>query len=252
MDVLLLVFIFTLGAAIASFMGVVSGRLSSGQSIVSGRSRCDACNSELSASSLVPIFSYVFLRGKAQCCGASLSPLMAVSEILLGVLFAAAYLTLGFTLALPFLLVSFSLLLTLVLYDLAHQILPPPLLIPFVASSAFAGFFMYPNDFLAIALTAALIALSLALMHVLSKGMAMGFADAPFALGCAFLAGPSALSGFVFSFWIGAAIGIIILLRRPSGSRIGVEVPFAPFLAAGFLLAHFTQWNLFAFTAAFL
>jgi prepilin signal peptidase PulO-like enzyme (type II secretory pathway) len=37
---------------------------------------------------------------------------------------------------------------------------------------------------------------------------------------------------------------------RPKGSRIGVEVPFAPFLAAGFILAYVTQWNPFLFIAA--
>ena len=75
----------------------------------------------------------------------------------------------------------------------------------------------------------------------------MGLADAPLAFGLSLLVGPIALSGFIFSFWIGALIGIVVLLRRPVGSRIGSEVPFAPFLAAGFLLAYFTQWNPFIF-----
>lgn len=71
----------------------------------------------------------------------------------------------------------------------------------------------------------------------------MGLADSPLVFGLAMLAGPSALAGFVFSFWIGAVIGLGVLAGRPRGSRMGVEVPFAPYLAAGFLLAYFTQWN---------
>jgi prepilin signal peptidase PulO-like enzyme (type II secretory pathway) len=73
----------------------------------------------------------------------------------------------------------------------------------------------------------------------------MGLADSPLSFGLSLLVGPVALTGFVFSFWIGAVVGIVLLLQRPVGSRMGVEVPFAPFLAAGFLLAYFTQWNLF-------
>ena len=73
----------------------------------------------------------------------------------------------------------------------------------------------------------------------------MGFADAPFALGLALLTGTGAFPGFIFSFWIGAVVGIVLLAKRPRGSRMGVEVPFAPFLATGFLLAYFTQWNPF-------
>jgi prepilin signal peptidase PulO-like enzyme (type II secretory pathway) len=141
-----------------------------------------------------------------------------------------------------------------VLYDLAHQILPPVLLYPFVAISLIASYFSNSsfNDFSRVFLTAFLIGLSLLLIHFLSRGRAMGFADAPFAFGLALLVGSTAISGFLFSFWIGAAIGIIVLLRRPKGSRMGIEVPFAPFLAAGFLLAYFTQWNPFDLTALLL
>jgi prepilin signal peptidase PulO-like enzyme (type II secretory pathway) len=51
--------------------------------------------------------------------------------------------------------------------------------------------------------------------------------------------------GILFSFWIGALFGIAVLLRRRGGPTMGIEVPFVPFLAAGFLLAFFTQWNPF-------
>ena len=91
--------------------------------------------------------------------------------------------------------------------------------------------------------------MSLALIHFFSRGRAMGLADAPLAFGLSLLVGQSALAGFIFSFWIGAVIGIALLAGRPSGSRMGVEVPFAPFLAAGFILAYFTQWNPFVFIA---
>lgn len=246
--------LFALGAIIASFIGVLVARLNTGQSFISGRSHCDACGATLPPVALVPILSYFASRGRAQCCGARISALSPVSEVLLGGLFMLAYLMLGFSTALPFMLISLSLLLALVLYDLAHQILPPALLYTFVGVSALTGFFSASSitDFSATVLTAFLIAASLAAIHFLSSGRAMGLADAPFAFGLALLVGPVALSGFVFSFWIGAVIGIVLLARRPRGSRIGVEVPFAPFLAAGFLLAYFTQWNPFMLIAALL
>lgn len=249
MTLLLLVFFFALGAIAASFVGVVVARLFTGQSFLSGRSRCDACNAVLSPFSLLPIVSSLVSRGRATCCGARVTPLMTIAEVLEGVLFVLVYVKLGFTPALPLALLSLSLLLALVLYDLVHQILPPALLIPFVVVSGATGFLSASSTFLNTAIIAFLIALALALIHVVSGGRAMGLADAPFALGCALLTGPAALTGFVFSFWIGAAIGIIVLLQRPVGSRMRVEVPFAPFLAAGFLLAYFTQWNLFALFA---
>ena len=240
------------GAVTASFMGVLVGRLNTGQSFLVGRSHCDACGELLRPVSLIPIFSYLILRGRARCCGARISAISPLSEVVLGTFFILAYLKLGFASALPFMLLSLSILLALVLYDLAHQILPPWLLAAFVSMATVTGFIAAPSPaaFLWTIPAALLIAASLALIHLLSRGRAMGLADAPFALGCALLTGSTALTGFVFSFWIGAVIGIIILARRPHGSRMGVEVPFAPFLAAGFLLAYFTQWNLFILVGA--
>ncbi len=244
--------LFFLGAIIASFIGVIVARLNTGQSYLVGRSRCDACTVPLSVLQLVPVLSYVASGGRAHCCGARLSLSAPLSEILLGVLFVLVYQTIGLSYALPFMLIALSLLLALVLYDVAHQILPFPLLAVFVGASALAGFLLADSvsAYLSTLLVALVLAGILAVIHYASGGRAMGFADAPFVFGCALLTGPAALPGFIFSFWIGALIGILLLVRRPAGSRMGVEVPFAPFLAAGFLLAYFTQWNPFIFAAA--
>ncbi|MDO8566863.1 MAG: prepilin peptidase [bacterium] len=247
---IILVALFVLGAVIASFVGVVSERLYTGQDFLTGRSRCDACNAPLSPLALMPIISYFFSGGRSLCCGARISWLSPITEMLLGGLFTLSYLNLGMTFALLFFLIALSTLLALVLYDLSHQILPSSLLTVFVMTSAAARFSMSPTipEFFSSFVVALSIAASLALVHFASSGRAMGLADAPLALGLALLAGPAALTGFIFSFWIGAVIGIALLYKRPRGSRMGVEVPFAPFLAAGFLLAYFTQWNPFIFT----
>ena len=251
MSLLLSYALFALGAIVASFVGVLAGRLNTGTSFLTGRSRCDACNTALPPSALVPIFSHIAFRGRARCCGARLTLLSPGTEILLGGLFALSYLMLGPTPALLGMFLSLALLLALVLYDVSHQILPPRLLTAFVLAGAATGLLSSPAPavFSGSLLVALLISGSLALIHILSRGRAMGFSDAPLALGLSLLVGSAALPGFIFSFWIGAVIGIAVLAGRPVGSRIGVEVPFAPFLAAGFLLAYFTQWNPFIFIA---
>src|SRR3989344_3243206 len=244
--------LFLLGAVSASFVGVVVVRLYTGQGFLLGRSRCDACNMPLTPRALVPIFSYFAQEGRSSCCGAHLSLYAPCTELLLGVLFVLAYFALGLTPALACMLLALSMLLALVLYDLAHQILPPSLLSIFVGASALTQYVLAPSlsSFFSVLLVAFLIAAVLAFIHYVSRGRAMGLADAPLAFGLALLVGSAALPGFIFSFWIGALIGIIVLSRRPRGSRMGVEVPFAPFLAAGFLIAYFTQWNPFLFVPA--
>lgn len=245
---------FVLGAIIASFIGVLVARINTGQSFLTGRSHCDACDTPLKLLSLVPVVSFMVYGGRAECCGARLSSSAPLTELMLGALFLLSYSTLGLSIVLPFVLLSLALLLALVLYDLLHQILPPSLLSMFVVLSAIAGFLSASSirTFSGTLLVAFLIALSLAAIHFFSRGRAMGLADAPFAFGLSLLTGPAAFPGFIFSFWIGAVVGIVLLARRPKGSRMGVEVPFAPFLAAGFLLAYFTQWNPFTFIAPLL
>ena len=249
---IILVALFVFGAVIASFVGVISERLYTGQDFLAGRSRCDACNAPLSLYALVPVISYVVSSGRSLCCNARISWLSPITEMLLGGLFVLSYLNLGITFALSFFLMSLSILLALVLYDLSHQILPSSLLAVFVMTSVVARFSMSPSisEFSFSLIIAFSIAAFFALIHFASSGRAIGLADAPLSLGLALLVGPAALPGFIFSFWIGAVIGIALLYSRPRGSRIGVEVPFAPYLAAGFLLAYFTQWNPFIFAAS--
>ena len=247
------VLFFALGALVASFVGVVVARLNTGHSFVTGRSRCDACDTTLSALALVPVISYFVFRGRARCCGARLSLSAPLTELLLGGLFTLSYLKLDIVFLLLPLFLGLSLLLALVLYDLMHQILPPVLLWLFVATAVVIGYMHAGTlgDFRVAVLVAGAIALFFVAIHVFSRGHAMGLADAPLAFGLALLTGPEfALAGLAFSFWIGAVVGITILLQRPRGHRMGIEVPFAPFLAAGFLLAYFIQWNPFAIIAA--
>jgi len=246
------IILFALGAIIASFVGVLVARINTGQEFLAGRSRCDACNESLPPFALIPIISYCIFNGRAHCCGARLSVYAPLTELLLGALFALSYLRIGLTGALLCMLVSLSLLLALVLYDLAHRILPAALLAAFVAASAATGFLSSSSfiEFRDALIVAVLIASFLALVHFFSHGRAIGLADVPFVFGLSILIGASAFTGFVFSFWIGAVIGMLILARRPRGTRMGIEVPFAPFLAAGFLLAYFTQWNLLTLIGA--
>ena len=200
-NMLFIVGLFALGAIIASFVGVVVARLHTGQGFFTGRSHCDACNKPLASHSLIPIISYFVGRGKARCCGARISIMSPLTEILLGGLFVLAYLKVGFTSALPWMLVSLSLLLALVLYDLSHQILPSKLLTPFVIISFVTGLLIAPSstEFLGSLIIAFFIAFSLALIHFLSRGRAMGLADAPFVFGLALLTEPFRYSDPAFS-----------------------------------------------------
>jgi len=238
---------FILGAILASFAGVVAGRIHTGQSWVSGRSRCDACAHTLGALDLIPLFSWLSARGRCRACGTRIGAASLFGEAALGGLFVLSYLAFGFSAPLIPFLAALVVLAALVSYDLAHTIVPPVLSAALGACALAYAYLAAPSlHSLLIALgTAFAIALCLGLIHLLSKGRAMGLGDAPVSFSLSLLAAPFALSGIVFSFWIGAVLGILILVGKPKGHRMGVEVPFVPFMAAGYLLAAFTHWNVF-------
>ncbi|MGB4076234.1 MAG: hypothetical protein WBK28_00830, partial [Minisyncoccia bacterium] len=162
-------------------------------------------------------------------------------------LFALSYSKLGLGLPLlVFLLVLLSLAF-IVVYDLRHTIVP---LHGSICLFAFSfTFLILTSTSLATLgtalLTAGAIGAGFLALHVLSKGRAMGLGDAPVALSLSLLAAPYAFPGLLFSFWIGALFGIVILFARRGGPTMGIEVPFVPFMAAGFLLAYLTSWNPF-------
>ncbi|MEA2701637.1 MAG: leader peptidase (prepilin peptidase) / N-methyltransferase [Candidatus Parcubacteria bacterium] len=248
MGILLAVFFAALGALVASFVTVVSERAYTGQSWKRGRSKCGSCREPLAAHDLVPVLSWLMLAGRCRSCGSRFPFRYVLVEAVLGVLFALSYLTLGLGLPLVAFLFALSILLFVVLYDLRHTIVPPAAsLLLFAASASFA--FLTHAGTSALGLTILIaggISLFLFLLHALSRGRAMGLGDAPVAFSLALLAGGThAFAGILFSFWIGAVVGIGVLLVRRGGPTMGIEVPFVPFLAAGFLLAYFTQWNPF-------
>lgn len=71
-----------LGAVLGSFIGCAIYRLPRGISLRQpARSFCPGCGRTLTAIDLVPVLSYVFLRGRARCCGYRLSPWYLVAEI---------------------------------------------------------------------------------------------------------------------------------------------------------------------------
>ncbi len=242
------IFFFALGAIVASFLGVVVERYCTGESWVTGHSKCSSCGATLTIIDLIPIISWVLLRGHCRTCGSRVPVASTIAEATLGSLFVLAYLQLNISLSFVLLIVALACLMAVVLYDIKHTVIPGIFSLLFVFASIAFRVVSTTNvyNFGVIFLVASGIALSFALMHYVSRGRAMGLADTPISFGLALIAGSMAFSGLVYSFWVGAIIGIIILMRTPTGHRIGIEVPFAPFLAAGFLLAFFTGWNLFS------
>ena len=81
-----------LGLFVGSFLNVCIDRLPSGRSIAFPGSRCDQCQRRLALVDLIPVFSYLWLRGRCRYCGAVLPKRLVVVELVCGVMLGALYL----------------------------------------------------------------------------------------------------------------------------------------------------------------
>ena len=88
---------FIVGLFFGSFFAVVGDRWSNDQSIIKPGSHCYNCKKQLSWYELIPVFSYLFSKGRCRSCGDKLSIFYPITELLTGILFAFSYYVCGFT-----------------------------------------------------------------------------------------------------------------------------------------------------------
>jgi leader peptidase (prepilin peptidase)/N-methyltransferase len=86
-----LIFVLALGACVGSFLNVVVWRLPRGESIISPPSHCPKCNTPLAWYDNIPVFGWLWLRGKCRYCKNPISPRYPIIEALTATLFAFYY-----------------------------------------------------------------------------------------------------------------------------------------------------------------
>ncbi|PHS38203.1 MAG: prepilin peptidase [Sulfurovum sp.] len=219
MQITILIFIF--GAMIGSFLNVVIYRIPKGESIVFPSSKCQSCQNSLKWWHNIPIFSWLFLRGKCYFCKEKISAQYPIVEFLTGIIFVALYFKLGLVWYLPFIAASFAALFALVMIDFKYMAVPDN--VNFTALI----FALIQPEFLSALMYAVIAAGGLYLIGLLSSLLArkeaMGGADVIVAGTMGALLG---FPNFFVALFLSALLAMIpALVNRKTG------VPFVPFLA---------------------
>lgn len=243
-----IIFTFVLGVCVGSFINVLVLRTLRGESFVTGRSHCDTCGRPLVWYELIPLLSYIALRGRCRTCQQEIDVMHPVVEFLTGALFVW-WLLIGFAFfqlsSAPlvyiqplFWLVIGTLLLIIVVIDLRAWLIPDWailglsfLTLGYRMTLILAGVYN-PQD-LARALMGAALACGFFLcLWYATRKQGIGFGDVKLIFALALLIGwPDVIVGVFSAFVIGAVVGVALLFA--AGARWKSAVPFAPFLIVG-------------------
>lgn len=260
MNILLGLVCTIFGFIIGSFLNVVIYRLNTKKSL-GGRSMCLSCSSTLHWYDLVPVFSYLCLLGRCRSCKSKISFQYPLVEMGTGVLFGLLFFKLQFLLELDTFLfvinyiyyaVLISLLMVITVYDIRHKIIPDTLSFVF-GLLAFLGIFFIDSGLvffhwpvLTDLVSGFALSLPFALLWLVSQGRWMGLGDAKLAVGLGFMLGLAKLVPAAFiAFWAGAIYGIMLMVLRKASPKS--EIPFAPFLILGTLIAFFFDLSMLSF-----
>jgi len=122
-----ILFIFVFGLLIGSFLNVVIYRIPKEKSIVFPSSKCQSCQTPLKWYHNIPIFSWLFLKGKCAFCSEKISIQYPLIEFTTGVIAVLLYYKLGLVWNLPIVFAVFTLLLALVMIDFKYMEIPDSL-----------------------------------------------------------------------------------------------------------------------------
>ncbi len=244
LDLFFFLSIFLFGLIIGSFLNCVIYRLETDDNPLKGRSYCPKCKHTLIWKDLIPVFSFIFLKGSCRYCQKKISWQYPLVEIATGLLFVLIFnqLFVGDYLSFFYYLIIAALLIIIFVVDLKHYIIPDKIVyLAIIVALAFNLQYLFLNQFLVFknSVMSAVLAAGFFLAIVLitkGKGMGIGDIKLAFFMGL-FLSWPNILVALFLAFSIGAIIGAGMIIAK--NKTLKSEMPFGPFLITGTFMALF-------------
>lgn len=226
---------FFLGGCIGSFVNVVALRTANDTSFLRGRSHCPKCGATLRGVDLIPVLSYLFLRGRCHACHARISLRYPVTELVSGGLFMLCLWQYGLSLEALNACLLASLLLCVFLTDLDTLTIPNGLVLCFLAPAALDVWLTGGADIWGRVIGIFVISLPMFLLTLLIPDC-FGGGDIKLMAVCGFLLGWRAALMAAFFAIVSCGLFALILLLTKRAKR-GDHIAFGPWLAVGIFAA---------------
>ena len=247
MDTAAYIIVFTVGLLFGSFTNVIIARMPVGESIIFPPSHCPSCHKRLSAVDLVPVLSWLFLRGRCRYCQERISIRYPLVEILCALLFIGVYLRWGLSVTTLSGFIFSVILLAAAFIDIDHWIIPDRLTYPGIVIGLLLSF--WTLGFLpALYGTLAFGGLMLVIALVSNGGMGGGDIKMAAAIG-AFTGIKGAAVTLLMASLLGAIFGLGVMLINKTGRKTPIK--FGPFLALSAYIAYLFADTIFLWYLGF-
>ena len=229
---MIIFFAVIFGLIVGSFLNAWIHRLYSGESVVNDRSRCVHCHHELRTLDLIPVVSFVWLRGRCRYCGQKISWQYPLVEIVTAIIFVLVVTHYGLRIAdfgLWFALIFAALLIVIGVFDFLHYLILDKIIYP-----AFVLAIIY-RLVLHLSLLSGIYGVLVVsgffgLQFLASRGRWIGLGDVKLGLFLGMVLGfEYSCVMLLLAYLLGALVGVILIAsgRKHLGSRL----PFGSFLS---------------------
>lgn len=238
--------LFILGIIFGSFYNVVGLRLAKEESIIFPPSHCTSCNHQLSPLDMIPIFSYIFLKGKCRYCSKHISIKYPLFEFLTGILFVLSYIKFGFTVNTIISIIFCSVLIIITISDMSSFIIPDSVLLVGFLSIFIIYLFLYKTfafDHLMDGIISFIFMYIIKLVgNLIFRRESMGDGDIKLMGVVGMVIGyKKVIIALFLAAYLGLPYAIYIMVKKD----VNHELPFGPFLALASLILFFIDFKFF-------
>lgn len=231
--IFLYILVFLYGIVIGSFLNVCIYRIPKKENIATTRSHCMSCGYQLKWYDLVPLFSYLALRGKCRKCGSRISVQYPLVEALNGALYLLVFWRYGLSVDSLLYCLLFSALIVLSVIDFRTYEIPVGINI-FILTLGLIRIVTDMSHWLSYGIGLLSVSIPLLLIYLVTKGRGIGGGDVKL------MAAAGLLIGWklnVLGFLLGCILGSIIHVFRMKLSGEGRTLAMGPYLAMGIAIS---------------
>jgi leader peptidase (prepilin peptidase) / N-methyltransferase len=235
-EILLIALFAILGLIIGSFLNVCIDRLPRNESIAYPPSHCPACQHKLAAKDLIPVFSYLVLRGRCRYCQAPIPKRLFWVELATGVVFALLAWHYGLNPELAVMAFYACLFIIIFVIDLEQGLILNKVVYPAMVVAFLLALYPWPwlNDSMGMRLAYAALGggvgfIIFLLIALISRG-GMGWGDVKLAALIGLATGfPMVVVAIIMAAILGGIVAVALMIAKRKKRR--ETVPFGPFLA---------------------